>query len=167
MSHPVLHELSHHQYLRERLEKDFPDADEETLSDTVEGMTNLAESLGAVMRSRLDDLCLVEAIKSRMAEMQSRLSRIDARAEKKRELVASVMERAALKKLSEPDFTVSLRPSRPPLLVTDEDVIPEDFWKPQPSRLDRQALIAALNSGQQIPGAMFGNTPMTIAVRTK
>ncbi len=33
MSHPVLHELTHHRYLRERLEAAFPDADEETLMD--------------------------------------------------------------------------------------------------------------------------------------
>ena len=39
MSQPVLHELTHHRYLRERLEAAFPDADEETLMDTLEGMT--------------------------------------------------------------------------------------------------------------------------------
>ncbi len=33
-------EFTHHQYLRARLEAEFPDADEETLGDTLEGMTN-------------------------------------------------------------------------------------------------------------------------------
>ena len=77
------------------------------------------------------------------------------------------MERADLKKLVEPDQTVSLRPSRAPLAVVDEDLVPEAFWKPQPPKLDRLGLIAALTAGRDIPGALLGNAPMTISVRTK
>ncbi len=35
MSQPVLHELTHHRYLRERLEAAFPDADEDAPMDTL------------------------------------------------------------------------------------------------------------------------------------
>ena len=66
-----------------------------------------------------------------------------------------------------PDFTVSLRPSRAPLAVVDEDLVPEAFWKPQAPKLDRQGLIAALSAGRDVPGAILGNAPMTISVRTK
>lgn len=72
------------------------------------------------------------------------LVRIEERARKKRELVTSVMERADLKKLMEPEFTVSLRPTRPPLAVVDEEAVPEEFWRPQPPKLDRQRFISAL-----------------------
>ena len=41
MSDPVFRELTYHRYFRERLEVAFPDADEDTLMDTLEGMTNL------------------------------------------------------------------------------------------------------------------------------
>ncbi len=167
MSHLIHHELSHHQRLRERLEAEFPDADEETLGDTLEGISNLAEMLAAVLRSGLDDLALVKALKSRIADMQDRLSRIQSRAEKKRELVASTMEQADIRKLTEADFTVSLRSTRPPLVLTDENEIPEVYWKPQQPKLDRQGLIAALSAGESVPGAMFGNGGMTITVRTK
>jgi hypothetical protein len=167
MSHPVMHELSHHEYLRQRLETDFPEADEETLTDTLEGLTNLSDMLAVVIRSALEDQNLTKALKVRISDMHSRLTRIDQRAEKKRALIKLVMERAGLKKLTEPDFTVSLRPSRPPLLVDDETVVPEAFWKPQPPKLNRQALIAAISAGEEVPGAVLGNTPMTIAIRTK
>ncbi len=40
MTHALLHELAHHQYFREQLAAQFPEADEETLLDTVEGMTS-------------------------------------------------------------------------------------------------------------------------------
>lgn len=46
-------ELTHHQYLRERLAADFPDVDEECLHDTLEGLTNLTDMLAEVLRSAL------------------------------------------------------------------------------------------------------------------
>ncbi len=167
MSLPLMYELPYHEHLREQIRNEFPDIDEETLADTLEGLTNLNEMLCAVIRSHLDDIAMVEALKSRMADMQDRLSRISKRAEKKREIVISVMEQADLKKLAEADFTVSLRSSSAPLVVTEEESIPEPFWKPQAPKLDRQGLIAALKSGGQVPGAVLGNSRMTIAIRTK
>ncbi len=167
MMSSLSHELSHHQYLRDKLQEEFPDADEETLRDTLEGMTNLTDMLGAVLRSQLDDLALTAALRARIADMQERLARIDARAAKKRELVISTMERADIRKITEADFTVSLRPTPPPLMLVDETEIPEDFWKPQPPKLERQGLIAALKTGRDVPGAILGNSALTISVRTK
>ncbi len=61
----------------------------------------------------------------------------------------------------------SISSARPPLAVVDEELVPEAFWKPQPPKLDRQGLIAALAAGRDVPGAILGNAPMTISVRTK
>ena len=128
-----------------------------TLRDTLEGMTNLTEMLADVLRSCLEDQAFALALRARMADMQERLSRLEERARKKRELVTSVMAQADLKRLLEPDFTVSLRPSRPPLMIIDEGAIPGDFWRPQAAKLDRQGLISALSGGRDIPGAVLGN----------
>ncbi len=130
-------------------------------------MTNLTEMLAEVVRSCLEDQSLASALRSRMADMQERCARFDERARKKRELVCTVMEDADLKKLVEPDFTISLRPARAPLMIIDEEAIPGDYWKPQPARLDRMGLLTALSNGREIPGAVLGNPPMTISVRTK
>ena len=167
MSHPVLRELSNHRYLRERLEAEFPEAEEETLLDTLEGMTRLTDMLAEVLRSCLEDQSFAAALKARVADMQARLGRFEERGRKKRELVGAVMEDAGLKKLVEPDFTVSLRPARAPLVIIDEESVPRDFWKPQAAKLDRQGLIAALGAGRDIPGALLGNPAMTLSVRTK
>ncbi len=134
-------ELTHHRYLRERLEAAFPDADEETLMDTLEGMTSLTDSLAELLRSSQEDQNLASALRSRMSDMQERCSRFEERARKKRKLVCTVMEEADLKKLTEPDFTVSLRPARAPLMIIDEAAIPGDYWKPQSAKLDRMGLI--------------------------
>ena len=160
-------ELSHHQHLRSRLAEAFPDADEESLADTLEGLSNLPDMLAEVCRSMLDDQAMVSALRGRIGDMQERCGRIEARARKKRDLVCSVMERADLKKVTEPDLTLSLRPARPPLALVDEAAVPEVFWKPQPPKLDRQALIAALSAGREVPVAILGNDPMSVSVRTK
>ena len=159
--------LAEYQYLRERLREDFPEVDEQTLSDTLEGLSTLPDALAAVVRSYLDDLSLAAALGLRIGDMQGRLGRIEHRAEKKRELVTSVMARADIKKLAEPDFTASLRTVPPSLVVVDEGQIPQDYWRPQPPKLDRQGLTAALKSGASISGALLGNSQMTLSVRTR
>ncbi len=166
MDQGISQELAHHQYLLEKLRADFPDADEQTLADTVDGLTNLTEMLGAVVRSQLDDQALASALRVRIAAMQERLSRLESGAAKKRSLVTSVMERAHVMKLMEADFTASLRATQAPLILTDEANIPSDYWRPQPPKLDRQGLIRALKAGHTILGATLGNGGLTISVRT-
>ncbi len=163
----MFRELTNHRYLHEKLRTEFPDADDETIRDTLEGLTAVPEMLAAVVRSQLDDLALARGLKARIDEMHERLARFEQRARKQRELVRSVMERAEIYKIAEPDFTASLRSTSPPLIVADEEEIPEDFWKPQPPKVDRQRLITALKAGREIPGAALGNGAQSLSVRTK
>jgi hypothetical protein len=123
--------------------------------------------IAVVLRSHLQDLALIRGLKGRIAEMQARVARFEHRAEKKRQLATSVMERAEIRKLAEPDFTASLRRGAPPLLIVDEGDIPEPFWKPQPAKLDRQKLLAMLKTGQDVPGAALGEPGCSLVVRTK
>ena len=160
-------EFQQHQFLREKLKSEFPEADDETLRDTVEGLTRLPEMLAAILRSQLDDQATINALRERIGDMQERLARIEGRSERKRAIVAGVMERADIKKLSEPDFTASLRPTPAPLIILDETLIPADFWKVQPAKLDRRGLAVALGEGHPVPGATLGNGGSTIAVRTR
>lgn len=159
--------LAEHESLKVELRKAFVDIDDETLRDTLEGLSNLPEALAAIVRTYLEDLTLAAALGMRIADMQERLTRFEARAEKKRALVTQVMERAEVRKLQEPDFTVSLRTVAPGLVVSDEAAIPADYWKPQPPKLDRKGLLASLNAGEVVPGAALGNGATTISVRTR
>jgi len=159
--------IAEHEALRAELKTVFADIDDDTLRDTLEGISSLPEALAAVIRAYMEDLTLAAALGMRISDMQERLARFEARAEKKRALVTQVMERAELRKLQEPDFTVSLRAVPPGLVVSDEASIPADYWKPQPPKLDKKGLLAGLNAGQAIPGASLGNGGTTISVRTR
>jgi len=167
MSMNLQQAVAEHELLRAELQAVFADIDDETLRDTLEGISALPEALAAVIRSYLDDLSLAAALGMRLGDMQERLGRFEARADKKRALVTQVMERADLKKLQEPDFTVSLRAVPPGLVVSNEAEIPGDYWKAQPAKLDKRGLLVALQLGQAVPGAGLGNGGTTISVRSR
>ncbi len=165
--HHIARQVGYHKYLRNKLATNFPGADEDTLRDTLEGLSNLPEMIAAVVRSELEDRALAKGLKGRISEMEERLGRFGERADKKREMARESMERADIQKITEPDFTVSLRSVQPPLVIVEEKEIPEEFWRPQPAKLDRQKLRLALASSKGVPGAVFGNAGRTLTVRTK
>ena len=167
MSSILFNQLHQYEWLREQLQAEFPLIDDETLTDTLEGLSTLPEALTAVTRSYLDDLTLASALGLRIQEMQSRLARIEQRADRKRGLVSYVMGRTEIKKLEQPDFTVSVRVTPRQLVIQDEKLVPEAFWVPQPPKLDRRRLSAALAADSSIPGAILDNGGSTISVRTK
>ena len=167
MSNPLILELQLHEYLREKLLTEFLEIDEETLSDTLEGLTNLHDKLAAVIRSQQEDSVLADALKIRIKEMQERHARFEDRVTKKRELVTTVMDRAGITKIAESDFTASLRQTPRPLVISDDREIPETYWKTQDPKLDRNKLIADLKSDETIPGACLGNGGVTVSVRVQ
>jgi hypothetical protein len=163
----LLHSLAEHRYLRELLKAEFREADEEALRDTLDELRSVPELLAAVLRSYLVDLAFAAALGIRIDDMHKRLSRIEQRADRKRELVTEAMVWAEIKKLIEPDFTASLRAVPAFLSVLDEKQIPADFWEPQPPKLDKLKLSAALNAGAAVPGAVLGKPEINLSVRTR
>jgi hypothetical protein len=163
----LISEVPKYQLLKQRLLADFPGVDQETLSDTLEGITDLHEMIAAVIRSALVDEALHTGLRFRLDDMRERLSRLELRASKKRELVLEAMTEVGLTKLEQPDFTASARAGSPALVVIAEDRIPEAYWLPQPPKLDRQALLGELKRGIAIPGAQMSNPKPVLMVRTK
>ena len=167
MHHGINSEAVHYEHLRKALVESFPDIDDETLADTLEGESNLADLLAEVVRSSMEDRTLSSALRDRMRQMRERLERLDARAEKKRTIVRQTMARAGLPRLVEPDFTVSVSASPVCLIVTDDSAIPSEYWLPQPDKLDRHALLTVLKDGTQVLNAALSNGETKLTVRTK
>ena len=160
-------EVSKYQLLKGRLLTDYTDVDEETVRDTLEGITNLHEMIAAIIRSALVDEALQAGLRTRIDDMRQRLARLDERGAKKRQLALEAMCEVGLKKLEQPDFTASARAGVPSLIIMSEGLVPETYWVPQPPKLDRQALLTDLKRGAEIPGTQLSNPQPTLAVRTK
>ena len=77
------------------------------------------------------------------------------------------MSDAALSKVFESDFTVSVRAGSPTLEIMSEKDVPSPYWKPQPPKLDRLSLINALKSGARVAGAVLMPAKLQLSVRTK
>src|SRR6476660_815690 len=160
-------EASKYLQLKRGLIADYPETDEKTLADTLEGITDLHEMIAAVIRSALVDEALYTGLRFRLDDMKQRLSRLEVRAEKKRRLALEAMGEVGFTKLEQPDFTASTRAGSPALIVIAEDKIPNTYWLPQPPKLDRQTILGELKRGAEIPGAQLSNPQPVLMVRTK
>ena len=153
--------------LRDRIKAQDPQIDEQTLADTVEGLTDLHEIVQAIIRAALNDEALVLGLKCRISDMQGRLERLQDRAAKRRQIARDVMVELDLKKLNAPDFTASIRDGTPSLMVINEDAVPSIYWQPSEPRLKRQELANELKQGAEVPGVALSNPEPVLSVRTR
>ena len=153
--------------LRDRIRAQDPQIDEQTLADTVEGLTDVHEILQAIIRAALADEAMATGLKCRISDMQCRLDRLQDRAAKRRQIAKDVMVELDLKKLNAPDFTASLRPGMPALVVLNEDAVPSIYWQPGEPRLKRQKLAVDLKDGAEVAGAALSNPEPVLSVRVR
>ena len=132
----VKSEVPKYQLFRPQLIAAYPRIDEETLADTLEGITDLHEMIAAVIRSALVDEALQTGLRFRLDEMKRRLSRLEDRAGKKRQAALDAMSEVGLNKLEQPDFTASARAGTPSLVVVAEESDP-------PALLDSAARLSS------------------------
>ncbi len=155
-----------HLAIRDRILADNPGIDDQTLADTVEGLSELPDKLAAIMRDALRAKAMAAGLQKLMDDNAARLKRFEDRGERLRALVRDEMLDADISKLQMPDFTASLRKASPALGPIDENLIPKEYWEDRP-HLQRGKLLDDLKAGYQIEGATLKNQDMTLAVRTR
>ena len=158
---------TNYRVIRDRIRVQDPTIDEQTLADTVEGLTDVHEILQAIIRAALADEALVLGLKCRISDMQCRLDRLVDRAAKRRQIARDVMVELDLKKLDAPDFTASIRQGTPALVVLNEDAVPKTYWQPGEPRLRRQILAHDLKQGEEIAGVALSNPEPILSVRVR
>jgi hypothetical protein len=70
-----------------------------------------------------------------------------------KEYLQNQMEVAGLNKVKRPTITISIQANPPSVEVMDESLIPSTYMVPQPSKIDKRAILTALKEGEFIPGA--------------
>ena len=157
----------HYRTIRDRIRAQDPQIDEQTLADTVEGLTDVHEIISAIIRAALSDEALVLGLKCRISDMQCRLDRLEDRASNRRQIARDVMVELDLKKLNAPDFTASIREGTAGLMVLDEEAVPSIYWQPSEPRLKRQELAYELKQGAEIAGVTLSNPEPVLSVRVR
>jgi len=138
--------------------------DETLIADTIEGETSLFELIAKVDAAELDDQAAVIGLDAMIDKLDARKRRIKAAIETKRTLIANALSVVGKKSHKTALGSISISKSAPIAIVTDESQIPARFWTPQPPKLDKAALNAAVKAGEDIPGAVQSNGGIKLSI---
>jgi hypothetical protein len=149
--------------------REFPElADDEVARfDTLDGSTDVRDVLIRLARALDDTKALQQGVQARLAELEGREARFDARGEFIRELIFKLMAGANFKKVELPEATLSLR-NNPRRLVGDADpaTLPDNLVKVTRA-VNRKAIREAIESGHAVEGFALSNAPPSLVVMVK
>jgi len=131
------------------------DEDYGLLISTVEGESDILEVLDRVVEHAVADSKLAE-----LARLRAR--RIEARADRARDIATRIVEALAISPLERPVYTASITYPRKPL-VTNADELPREYIR---ESADMIAIGKALRAGETIPGAELRNPEPQLTIRT-
>jgi hypothetical protein len=96
--------------------------------------------------------------------LKKRRHRFERGIEARRRMIHSIMNAAALKNVSLPEATLSIRAGTQAVVITDEAAIPESYIKIERSP-KRAEIKEALKNGTTVPGAMLSNGAPSLSIR--
>ena len=132
------------------------DLDEQTISDTLEGLSGELEVKATNVAMFARNLeASAEAIKGAEAQMAARRKAIENRAGRLRQYLKDNMERVGILKIEGPMFALSIRKNPPAVHVEALELVPLEFFNPPmppPPVLDKKRVADALKSGKDVPG---------------
>lgn len=147
--------------LRRRLIEADPEIDEISLLN----MGNLHDAIIATVRSALEDEDAASRLRGKMDAMEEGLRRIERRAQGKRNMALAAMAEAGLEHLEAAGVRISVRRAPPPLVVSDEELVPEAFRTERRAPFDYQRIREALEAGADVPGAQLADPEPYLSVR--
>lgn len=155
------------------LEREFADLaaaypelaeDEELRADTIEGETDAYRVLGKIVAIERDANSMVLAIGERAKELAARKDRYTRRKDAMRALLLRLLKAADLNKVSLPEATVSVGKGRAGVEIVDESLLPDNVVKLK-REPDKTAIKAALDAGEDVPGAVLREGQPSVTVR--
>lgn len=145
-----LYELTanYNQLLEMAEELDF-ETFRDTLESVQEAIEDKAENVAKLIKCLEVD---AKAIKEEEQRLSDRRRTIENRITNVKEYLQNQMEVAGIDKVKRPTLTVSIQNNPPSVEIADESLIPFDYMIPQPSKIDKKAILTALKDGLIIEG---------------
>ena len=165
---PSLHDeaLAAQSLLRAMRSADDHDEDDEQL--LVESETNLREAIELALLANAEDAAHVVGLTEIIASFHARAARKTARIERRKGAILAAMEIVGLQRLELAAATLSVGKGRRKVIITDEELIPDEFMREWVSRSpDKEAIKDALMAKRPVPGAELSNTMPSLTVRTR
>jgi len=144
------------------------DFDEQLKMSTLEGETELREIVSLLLAENEDDEGAIKQVKEQIDARRERIARFERRIDSRRNAIISLMDTAQVTKLPLPEATVSLRTLRGRPYVFDAEQLPDSFVKIETVRKpDREAIDAAFERGETVPGVTVTNGGSSLTIRRK
>ena len=152
----------------EALKGIYPELEEDAdlLANTVEGETDFERVIDKLVSFVREAETMAEAVKARKDEIAERQKRFERQGEAGRKIILSLMDAAQQPKLTLAEATLSITKPREKLNIWAEEEIPQGYVRliREP---DKKAIMAALRSGNDIPGAELEVGQPSLMIRTR
>lgn len=127
--------------------------DQQTVNNTLEAMgadEELEEYAKIIRQLELDnESCQAE--KKRLTDKQRQIENAAGRVERS---IIAFMQAVGKNKTQAGTFEIKLTTGKPCEIV-NEELLDEKYFKPQPPKIDKAAIRAALLAGEEVPGAVL------------
>lgn len=142
--------------------------DEQLKLSMIEGETELFEVVSALLAENEDDDGLITALDEQVDVRSIRIERAKARIEARKKAIISLMDSVRETTLKLPEATLSLRTLKARPKVVDAAELPDEFVTIETVRkTNMDAIQAAFERGQPIPGVTITNGGASLSVRRK
>jgi hypothetical protein len=135
------------------------DLDEQTLSDTLEGMGGELQTKSVSVAAFIRNLeASAAAIKEAESQMSARRKAIENRAARVKDYLLANMMVAGVQKIESPYFKLSVRDNPPAVEIFEPALIPLDYMvlPPIPDAVpNKKAIAAVLKDGGDVPGCVL------------
>lgn len=138
--------------------------DESLRVDVLDAETDFHRLIDSLVKRKLDARELAVGAKARKQEVAARQSRFERQEEGCDVLIKGLMQFAEMQKVVLPEATVSITKPRTKAIVRDVNELPQGFYKRDPKISE---IKAALEAGEQVPGAELALGDEGLMVRTK
>lgn len=132
-----------------------PDVLLDTLEAIREPLEQKAENVAKMIKTFEAE---AKAVKEEEERLASKRKTLENRASSLKEYLKQQLEETGITKIKRPLFTISVQNNPPGVDVQDENAIPGEFWVPVDPKLNKQAILKRLKSGETVPGCEIKQT---------
>jgi hypothetical protein len=131
------------------------DIDEQTMKDTVEGLSGELEVKATNVAMFIRNLeASAEQIKLAEKAMSDRRKAIENKADSIKRYLFENMKRTEITKIESPHFTLSIKKNPPSVVIEDESLIPNEYVEDKVvTSINKAAIKDAINAGKEVTGA--------------
>ena len=155
--------------LKRWIESEFASDEDkdQILLDAIEGETRFNEIIAALAREARVAESMAEGIEVIIAEMRTRMARLQGKADKFRAAIGRAMEEAGEKTIRAPDATISFRAGQTKPHVESEDLLPDEYKRTTIKVSPDMRKIADYigDTGRAIPGVVMRNGVPSVTIR--